>query len=163
MSSVRVAVVQAAPVGFDRERTLEKTRPLVSEAKATGSQLVVFPEAFVSGYPRGLDFERPRRIADPEGRELYRRYWESSVEVPGPATASLGSAAGAAGVHLVIGVVERDGGTLYCSVLFFAPDGTLLGKHRKLMPTAAERLVWGFGDGSTLPGLRHADWADSAP
>ena len=151
MSSVRVAVVQAAPVGFDLEKTLEKTRALVSEAKATGSQLVVFPEAFVSGYPRGLDFGARVGSRTAEGRELYRRYWESSVEVPGPATASLGSAAGAAGVHLVVGVVERDGGTLYCSVLFFAPDGTLLGKHRKLMPTAAERLVWGFGDGSTMP------------
>ena len=82
---------------------------------------------------------------------MFRRYWESSVDVPSPATEFLSATARQAGAHLVIGVVERDGGTLYCAVLFFAPDGTLLGKHRKLMPTAAERLVWGFGDGSTMP------------
>jgi nitrilase len=76
-----------------------------------------------------------------------------SVDVPGPATEALGEAARQANAHVVIGVVERDGGTLYCSVLFFAPDGKLMGKHRKLMPTAAERLVWGFGDGSTMPVL----------
>jgi len=87
----------------------------------------------------------------PEGRELFRRYWESAVDVPGSATEELGATARQANAHLVIGVIERDGGTLYCSVLFFAPDGTFLGKHRKLMPTAAERLVWGQGDGSTMP------------
>jgi nitrilase len=151
MCTVRVAVVQAAPVGFDLERTLQKIRDLATEAAGAGAQLIVFPEAFVSGYPRGLDFGAKVGSRTFEGRELFRRYWESSIDVPGPATASLGSAARAAGAYLVIGVVEREGGTLYCSVLFFAADGTLLGKHRKLMPTAAERLVWGFGDGSTMP------------
>ena len=71
--------------------------------------------------------------------------------MPGPVTQTLGAAARQFGQHLVIGVIERAGGTLYCTVLFFAPDGTLLGKHRKVMPTAMERLIWGFGDGSTLP------------
>jgi nitrilase len=151
MNLVRVAVVQAAPVAFDREATLEKTRELVALAAGRGAQLIVFPEAFVSGYPRGLDFGARVGSRTPEGREMFRRYWESSVDVPGPATAVLSAAARQGGAHLVIGVIERDVGTLYCSVLFFAPDGTLLGKHRKLMPTAAERLVWGFGDGSTMP------------
>jgi nitrilase len=151
MTAVRVAVVQAAPVGFDREGTLEKVRALAAEAAGRGARLIVFPEAFVAGYPRGLDFGVRVGSRTPEGRELFRRYWESGVDVPGPAVAALGATARQAEAHLVIGVVERDGGTLYCSVLFFAPDGTLLGKHRKLMPTAAERLVWGFGDGSTLP------------
>jgi nitrilase len=82
---------------------------------------------------------------------MFRRYWNSALDVPGPGTAALGAAAREAKAHLVVGVIERDGGTLYCSVLFFNPDGTLMGKHRKLMPTAAERLVWGFGDGSTMP------------
>ena len=86
-----------------------------------------------------------------KGREDFRRYWESSVEVPGPAVDSLGEAARENGILLVVGVVERDGGTLYCTVLFFGPDGSFLGKHRKVMPTASERLVWGFGDGSTMP------------
>ena len=151
MNTIRVAVVQSAPVAFDRERTLEKVRDLAADAAGAGAHLILFPEAFVSGYPRGLDFGARVGSRTPEGRELFRRYWESSVDVPGPATVDLGEAARQANAHVAIGVVERDGGTLYCSVLFFAPDGSLLGKHRKLMPTAAERLVWGFGDGSTMP------------
>jgi nitrilase len=85
-----------------------------------------------------------------EGRDQFRRYWEASVDVPGPAVDRLAGITAENSLHLVIGVVERDGGTLYCTALFFSPDG-YLGKHRKLMPTAAERIVWGFGDGSTLP------------
>jgi nitrilase len=87
----------------------------------------------------------------PEGRAWFRRYWDSSIDVPGPSVERLGAIARDHDVHLVIGVIERDGGTLCCTALFLGPDGALLGKHRKLMPTAAERLVWGFGDGSTLP------------
>ena len=85
------------------------------------------------------------------GRNDYLRYWNSAVDVPGPAVDRLGAVAKQHAVFLVIGVIERDGGTLYCTVLFFDPGGRLLGKHRKLMPTAAERLVWGYGDGSTMP------------
>ncbi len=148
---MKAAVVQAASVAFDRERTLEKAAGLVAEAAGRGAQLVVFPEAFVSGYPRGLTFGTVVGSRSAEGREHFRRYWESAVDVPGPATERLGEMAREHALHLVMGVIERDGGTLYCTVLFFAPDGSLLGKHRKLMPTAAERLVWGFGDGSTMP------------
>ena len=148
---VRAAVVQAASVVFDRDRTIEKARGLIADAARGGAQLVVLPEAFVPGYPKGLDFGARVGNRTDAGREDFRRYWESAVEVPSPATVALGRAARDANVHLVVGIVERDGGTLYCTVVFFAPDGTLLGKHRKLMPTAAERLVWGFGDGSTLP------------
>jgi nitrilase len=148
---VRAAVVQAAPVAFDRERTLEKVATLTGDAAGRGAQLVVFPEAFISAYPRGLSFGAVVGIRTDAGREEYRRYWESAVDVPGPAVDLLGNIAAESGVHLVIGVIERDGGTLYCSVLFFAPNGQYLGKHRKLMPTASERLIWGFGDGSTMP------------
>jgi nitrilase len=148
---VKVAVVQAAPVAFDREKTQDKVRRLAGEAARQGAQLVLFPEAFVSGYPRGLDFGAVIGSRSDKGREDFRRYWESSVDVPGPAVEELGRTARENNVYLVIGVVERDGGTLYCSVLFFAPDGRFLGKHRKIMPTGSERLVWGFGDGSTLP------------
>lgn len=147
----KVAVVQAASVAFDRERTLAKAHRLAREAAEMGAKLVVFPEAFVSAYPRGMDFGAVVGSRTEKGREDFRRYWESSVEVPGPAVESLGNAARDNGIFLVMGVVERDGGTLYCSVLFFAPDGKYLGKHRKVMPTASERLVWGFGDGSTMP------------
>lgn len=150
-SHVRAAVVQAAPVAFNRERTLEKVRALTIDAASQGAELVVFPEAFVSAYPRGLSFGAVVGSRSPEGREEYRRYWDSSVDVPGPAVETLAHIAAESRVYLVIGVIERDGGTLYCTVLFFAPDGVYLGKHRKLMPTASERLVWGFGDGSTLP------------
>ncbi|WP_277988901.1 nitrilase-related carbon-nitrogen hydrolase [Ktedonosporobacter rubrisoli] len=149
--TVRAAVVQAAPVSFDRERTLEKVRTLTMQAAEQGAQLVVFPEAFISAYPRGTAFGAVVGSRTPEGRDEYVRYWNSSVDVPGPAVDMLADIAGRAHVYLVIGVIERGGSTLYCTVLFFAPDGSYLEKHRKLMPTAAERLVWGFGDGSTLP------------
>ena len=148
---VKVAVVQAAPVAFDREKTLEKVRALAADAAKQGARLVLFPEAFVSAYPRGLDFGATVGDRSAAGREEFRRYWESSVDVPGPAVDSLGRTARENSIYLVIGVIERDQGTLYCTVLFFAPDGSFLGKHRKIMPTGSERLVWGFGDGSTMP------------
>ncbi|HMD86977.1 MAG TPA: nitrilase-related carbon-nitrogen hydrolase [Terriglobia bacterium] len=147
---IKVAVAQAAPVVFNRQRTLEKVHALARDAAREGAQLVLFPEAFVSGYPRGLDFGAVVGSRSEKGREDFRRYWESSVDVPGPAVEDLGRAARNNRIYLVIGVVEREGGTLYCTILFFAPDGRFLGKHRKVMPTGAERLVWGFGDGSTL-------------
>jgi nitrilase len=111
----------------------------------------VFPEAFLSGYPKGSSFGAVVGARTDAGREEYRLYWESAVDVPGPAVDFLSRVARENALYLVIGVIERDGGTLYCTVLHFAPDGNFLGKHRKLMPTAAERLIWGFGDGSTLP------------
>jgi nitrilase len=151
MSAHRVAVVQASPVVFDQIATLAKVSRLAAEAAGKGAKLVLFPEAFVSAYPKGLDFGARMGSRTPEGREDFRRYFESAVEVPSPATEAIGAAARENGIYLAIGVIERDGGTLYCTAIFFGPDGTLMGKHRKLMPTALERLVWGFGDGSTLP------------
>ncbi|OGA28841.1 MAG: nitrilase, partial [Betaproteobacteria bacterium RIFCSPLOWO2_02_FULL_68_150] len=145
------AVVQAAPVPFDRERTLDKLRQLAADAARRGAKLALFPEAFVSAYPKGLDFGARVGMRTREGREDFRRYFDSAVDVPGPAVDFLGRVARENRLHLVVGVIEREIGTLYCTVLFFAPDGSYLGKHRKLMPTAMERLVWGFGDGSTLP------------
>jgi nitrilase len=148
---VTVAVVQAGSILFDPERTLRKAADLMLDAAGRGAKLIVFPEAFVGGYPKGLDFGARVGSRTPEGREQFRVYYESAMEVPGPCCDVLGGLAREHAADLVIGVVERDGGTLYCTVLFFAPDGSLRGKHRKLMPTASERLVWGFGDGSTLP------------
>jgi nitrilase len=151
MSTFLAAVVQDAPVVFDAARTIDKIGVLTAEAAAQGARLVVFPEAFVSAYPKGLDFGARVGMRSAEGRETFRRYFDSAIAVPGPATDAIGLAAKAGGVYLVVGVIERAIGTLYCTALFFAPDGTLLGKHRKLMPTAMERIIWGFGDGSTLP------------
>jgi nitrilase len=147
----KAAVVQAAPVSFDRARTLEKVADLAAKARSQSAQLTLFPEAFVSAYPRGLGFGAVVGARTAEGREQYRLYWESAIDVPGPDVDQLGEIARANETHLIIGVIERDGGTLYCTVLFLGQDGRFLGKHRKLMPTASERLIWGFGDGSTLP------------
>src|SRR5438132_11846955 len=126
MSPLRASVIQAAPVVFDVCRTLEKLRSLTADAARQGAKLVVFPEAFVSAYPKGLGFGTRLGMRSPEGREEFRRYFDSAIAVPGPATDAIGKAARANGVHLVVGVIERDGGTLYCTVLFFGPDGALL-------------------------------------
>ncbi|MGZ4326734.1 MAG: nitrilase-related carbon-nitrogen hydrolase [Solirubrobacteraceae bacterium] len=150
MASFTAAVVQAAPTGFDLERGLEKVGRLAAEASVGGAALAIFPEAFLPGYPRGITFGTVVGDRTREGREQFRRYFDASADVPGPVVDRLAGIAAETALHLVIGVVERDGGTLYCTALFFSPDG-YLGKHRKLMPTAAERIVWGFGDGSTMP------------
>jgi len=152
--AVKVAVVQAAPVLFDRESTLEKACRLTAEAAAGGARLILFPEAFIPGYPRGLSFGTVVGSRSPDGRRTWQAYWANAVDVPGPATQALGAAAREANAYLAIGVIERDSyasrGTLYCTLLYFGPSGRLLGVHRKLKPTAAERLIWGEGDGSTL-------------
>lgn len=149
MTFVKVAVVQAGGILFDSAAAVAKAEHLLAES--TGADLVVFPEAFIGGYPKGQDFGARVGVRTPEGRKTFRRYYEGAIDVPGPATVRLGEAACAAGAWVVISVIERDQGTLYCTTLFLAPDGRLAGKHRKLMPTAMERLIWGFGDGSTLP------------
>jgi nitrilase len=149
--TVRVAVVQDCPLPFDLAGTIAKVETLTQKAAGTGARLIVFPEAFVSGYPKGLDFGARVGMRSPQGRDVFRRYYDSAIELNSDECRRLGAAAAKAKAHLVIGVMEKDGGTLYCTVLFFGPDGALLGKHRKLMPTAMERLIWGFGDGSTLP------------
>jgi nitrilase len=146
-----VAVVQAASVAFDLRRTIEKVADLAADASRRGARLTLFPEAFVSAYPRGLSFGAVVGSRTPEGREQFRLYWDSALEIPSLHFDRLGAIAKTNRTYLVIGVIERNGGTLYCTVLFFGPDGRFLGKHRKLMPTASERLVWGFGDGSTMP------------
>jgi nitrilase len=146
----RVAVVQAASVVFDCAGTLAKARELAADAAAGGAGLVLFPEAFISGYPRGISFGTVIGDRTPEGRDQFRRYWESSIDVPGPVVDELAAVAAELSLHMVVGVVERDAGTLYSTALFLSPRG-YVGKHRKVMPTAAERLVWGFGDASTLP------------
>ena len=149
----QASVVQAAPVWFDTPRTLEKLASLATDTARRGAKLIVFPEAFVGGYLKGAQFGTSLGIRSPDGREQFRRYSESAIEVPGPATEQIGQVALDNRSFLVVGVIERDGGTLYCTALFFGPTGQRLGKHRKLMPTALERVIWGCGDGSTLPVL----------
>lgn len=146
----KVAVAQLSPCA-DKDSMMKKVDGVCAEAGANGARLVLFPEALIGGYPRGQSFGAVVGERLPEGREAYRQYWESAIDVPGPECQALGRLAQRDSLHLVVGVIERDGGTLYCTVLFFSPDGDLLGKHRKLMPTGSERLVWGYGDGSTMP------------
>jgi len=150
MTQHRVAVVQAGTSLFDTPRTLERMEAHCEAAAREGVELAVFPEGYVGGYPKGLDFGARIGSRTAAGRDDFLRYWQSAIDVPGPETASIGSFAAKMKAHLVVGVIERDGGTLYCTALFFGPDGVLLGKHRKLVPTASERLVWGQGDGSTI-------------
>lgn len=147
---VRAAAVQHAPVFLDRERSVTKAVRLIEEAAGRGARLIVFPETWLPCYPLwvyGGGFHAPGMKA------AYGRLWANSVEVPSPATAALCEAARRHGAHVVIGINERSadaGGTLFNSLLYIGADGTILGVHRKLMPTSAERVVWGQGDGSTL-------------
>ena len=149
MEPVKVAAVQAAPVLLDRDETIGKVVALAEKAAAEGARLVVFPEAFVPGYPDWVWRTRPW---DAEATALYARLFDQAVTVGSPATDVLADTAARLRIWLSVGVDERDeaGSTIYNTLLHFAPDGSLAGRHRKLMPTGGERLVWGMGDGSTL-------------
>jgi nitrilase len=152
-----VACVQAEPVVFDREATLEKLAGLTREAAEAGAELVVFPETFVSVYPSSTWAKAFAGWADPKAKSAFAAIVGSAVAVPGPAADRLGEIARECGVWLVTGVNEVEpsrNGTVYNSLLYHAPDGSLTLKHRKLVPTNHERLVWGPGDGR---GLRAID------
>ncbi len=136
---------------FDTAATLGRVERLCREAASAGAQLVVFPEALLGGYPKGLSFGATVGNRTEEGRELFRRYFEAAIACPGPETKTLAGWAKELSLHIVVGVVERDGGTLYCSSLLLTPQQGMVAKHRKLMPTGSERLIWGLGDGSTMP------------
>jgi nitrilase len=147
---VTAAVVQAGARLFDTPANLARAVELIREAAGRGAGVVVLPEAFLGGYPKGLDFGVTVGSRTPEGREVFRRYHDSAITVPGPETGVLADLTRELGCHAVVGAIERRGSTLYCVALFFGPTG-YLGLHRKVAPTAAERLIWGQGDGSTMP------------
>lgn len=147
----RVAVVQAGSSLFNTPGTLERMREHCAALKDQNVDLAVFPEAYIGGYPKGLDFGARVGTRTNEGRNQFLQYWKSAIEIDGPEVDIISGFAAQSSCYLMVGVIEREGGTLYCSTLFFGPDGALLSKHRKLMPTASERLIWGMGDGSTLP------------
>jgi len=145
---VRVACVQAEPVVFDREATIAKLAALAREAADGGAQLALLPETFVPVYPSN---RWARELAHGvDGAKLWARLAQGSVEVPGPAADAIGAAARDAGIWLAVGVNELERGTIFNTLLIYAPDGTLRLKHRKLVPTNHERLVWGPGDGHGL-------------
>jgi len=155
VGKVKVAVIQAASVLFDKTASIEKACDLIEKAGNKGAKIVLLPEAFIPAYPRGFTFGMKIGSRNEEGRALWKRYWENAIEASGSEVKILGKAASDSGVYLSIGVIERDGAsggeTLYCSMFYFSPDGRLIGKHRKLKPTGSERLIWGEGDGSTMP------------
>lgn len=149
---VRVAAVQAEPVVLDLDATVGKACDLIAEAGRGGAKLIVFPELFVPTYINGSVWGRGlSRFGNQAAREAWMQLWNNSVAVPGPATDRLCAAARAASATVAIGIHEKvgSGRTLYNSILYVGPDG-IIGTHRKLMPTNHERLVHGFGDGSTL-------------
>ena len=144
------AVIQNSTVLLDTPATVERALALMKEAAAQGAQVVVFPEAFIGGYPKGADFHIYLGGRTPQGRAEFKAYFDAAVSVDGLEVQLLAQAAMEHSLYVCIGIIERDGGTLYCTAVYLGPDGQVLGKHRKLMPTALERLIWGFGDGSTL-------------
>jgi nitrilase len=150
MDKLTAAVAQTASVLLDTPATMDRALTLMAEAAKQGAQLLVFPEAFIGGYPKGADFHIYLGGRTPQGRAEFKQYFDAAVTVDGPEIAKLAKAAAQHKMYVVTGIIERDGGTLYCTAVYLGPDGRILGKHRKLMPTALERLVWGFGDGSTI-------------
>ncbi|MET2828419.1 carbon-nitrogen hydrolase family protein [Mesorhizobium shangrilense] len=154
MTRFKAAVVQMASRPDDPLATAEAAAARLREAAANGARLVVFPEALVGGYPKGASFGAPIGLRKPEGRAAFARYHAAAIDPGGPEVAVLADAAAETGAFVVVGVIERDGATLYCTVLYIDGAKGVVGKHRKLMPTAGERLIWGFGDGSTLPVFR---------
>ena len=155
--AVKAACVQAEPVVLDRDATLDKLERLTAEAAGAGAELVVFPEAFIPVYPSSTWAKHFAGWADERSKAAFARIAEQAVAVPGPAADRLGVTAKAHGVWLVTGVTEIDPerpGTLYNTLLYHGPDGSLALKHRKLVPTNHERLVWGPGDGSGLRAIQ---------
>ncbi len=147
---VRVAVAQVGSILFDTPKTLCKLEQSCRDAAAASARLVVFPEALLGGYPKGITFGSAVGSRTPEGRDWFKRYWESAIAVPGPETKKVQGWADKLNLLIVTGVIERVGRTLCCTALTFQPGEQHAHVHRKLMPTAAERLIWGFGDGSTM-------------
>lgn len=142
------ATVAAAHVSseyLDREATVEKATDVIAEAGDNGADLIAFPESYVPGYPHWIWTNTPT-----EGALLFKEWFQNGVEIPGESIEKLGDAARKAGTHVVIGVAERDGGTMYNTLVFIDDEGELLGTHRKIQPTHVERSVWGRGDGSDL-------------
>lgn len=151
MARITVAALQIGSHPDGKTETMKSILGYEEAIRASGAKLVVMPEALLGGYPKGATFGTYLGYRLPEGREAFQAYFANAVDVPGAETDELAALSERTGAHLVVGVIERSGNTLFCSALFFSPEGGLVAKHRKLMPTGTERLIWGQGDGSTLP------------
>ncbi|KAI9489885.1 carbon-nitrogen hydrolase [Zychaea mexicana] len=150
---LKVGVVQVGTPLYNLDKTLEKLEKYVTEASVQQVDLLVFPEAFIGGYPKYSTFGMHLGERTPAGRDEYLKYYSNAIEVPGPVTGHLSALASKANMYLVIGVIEKEAksGTLFCTAIHIDPTHGLVAKHRKIMPTAQERTVWGLGDGTTLP------------
>jgi len=151
---MRQSVVAALQIGSDpagTAATLDKLLAFERQIGQSDCDLLVMPEALLGGYPKGADFGTRIGYRKPEGREEFLRYWREAVDLNGPEVRAVAGLAKTCNTTIVIGVIERSGATLFCTALFISNRGELLAKHRKLMPTAGERLIWGLGDGSTIP------------
>jgi len=142
---LRVAAVQLSPLLFDRDGTTEKTIKTIEKCGQEDIRLAVFPETFIPNYPYFAWVNPPAAIAD-----LHGKLYDQAVDVPGSVTEAIGKAAERSNTVVVLGVNERDGGSLYNTQIIFNSDGSIAGKRRKIMPTFHERMVWGWGDGSGL-------------
>ncbi|WP_299762251.1 carbon-nitrogen hydrolase family protein [uncultured Dokdonia sp.] len=149
---VKVTLIQDSPVFFDKEATLQKVEQLTQKHAATGSELIVFPESFVPGYPRGFMFGTKVGSRTEAGRDLYAEYYENSFNLESDDLSRMEQLAKEQNVYLVLGVTERKAmnGTLYCSMLYISPKVGLLGVHRKIKPTGFERIIWGEAGGEGL-------------
>lgn len=150
--TVKVGLIQDSPVFFDKEATLKKVAQLTSECAEKACDLVVFPESFVPGYPRGFDFGAKIGRRTKAGRALYREYHEQSIDLDGPDKIRLEKLSKEKNIYLVLGATEKkdSNGSLYCSMIYISPKEGLLGVHRKIRPTGTERLVWAEAGGESL-------------
>jgi len=149
---VKVALVQESPVFFDKEKTLDKLEELVKTYAKEGCQLVVFPESFVPGYPRGFDFGAKIGSRSDEGRQLYADYTANSIDLESDDRKRLEKLSKEQNAYLVIGITEKQNtnGSLYCTMVYISPTQGLLGVHRKIKPTGTERLIWAEAGGESL-------------
>jgi len=148
-----IAALQIGSASKGTAATLDKILAYEADIKQADCDLVVMPEALLGGYPKGADFGTRVGYRTPEGREEFLQYWQQAIDPDGPEVDAVSELAKACSTSVVVGVIEKSGATLYCTALFISDRGELIGKHRKLMPTASERLIWGQGDGSTMPVL----------
>ncbi len=151
MTKHTIGALQLGSDPTGKAATLQNILSFENRIRESGAELIVMPEALLGGYPKGEIFGTYLGFRLPEGRERYRLYYENAIDVPGPETEELAGFSARTGASLVVGCIERTPHSLFCTALYFDPEKGLVGKHRKLMPTASEKLIWGMGDGSTLP------------
>jgi nitrilase len=149
---IKVCLIQDSPIFFDKEKTIIKVEKLTKKYAKEGCNLIVFPESFIPGYPRGFSFGAIIGSRTNEGRKLYSEYYKNSLDTESEDLKRLERLAKSQNVYLVIGITEKENtnGSLYCSMLYISPEDGLLGVHRKIKPTGTERLIWSEASGDSL-------------